>query len=164
MPAPLTPKEALGRLADMCARSERCESELRRKLAGWGIAPSDADKIMAWLAAKRFVDDARFARAYAADKLRISRWGPRKIRQGLCAKRVAPEAVAAAMAAIDPEECRQALRGILEAKARQGGDLLATYEGRTRLYRFASQRGFDLPMIAAAIKELLSRSAAEPYV
>lgn len=158
MAKPVTPKDALLRLADLCVSAERCESELRKKLDQWGISPADSRKILDYLREHRYLDEERFAAAYVRDKLNFSRWGPRKIRQGLYLKRINADIIADAIGNVPAAEYESALMHILEGKVKTNQSLIETYEGRTKLYRFAVQRGFDLPMITAAIKALMGRT------
>ena len=41
---PITPDNALRRLEDLCARSEQCSGEARKKLYNWGISAKDAER------------------------------------------------------------------------------------------------------------------------
>lgn len=147
----LSAREALIRLQDLCARSEQCSPDLRKKLSGWTITSADADRIMESLVKHRFVDDARFARAYTADKLRFSGWGRYKIMRGLMTKRLGREIIETALATIDMEEYTSVARRVLIVKARaiKEGN---TYEGRTKLFRFGASRGFETELIARLIR------------
>ena len=87
----LTPAEALARAAALCDKCEQCSPDIIRKLAAWGISASDSAKIIERLRQTRYLDDMRFARAYAHDKMAYSGWGRNKILQGLWAKRLGRE-------------------------------------------------------------------------
>lgn len=161
MAKPTTAAQALERLEELCARAEHCQSEMRDKLRTWGIPSSDAEKVMESLKRHKFVDDARYARAYVHDKFAYSKWGRRKIAQGLMAKRIDREVISEALAEIDADDYSEALIGLLRSKLRVDSTLLDSYEGRTRLYRFALQRGFESPVISAALKSPALRSVAD---
>lgn len=152
MAKPTTAAQALARLEELCARAEHCQSEMRDKLRTWGIPSGDAEKVMTSLRQHKFVDDARYARAYVHDKFAYQKWGRRKIAQGLMAKRISREEVAEALAEIDSDEYFEALTALLKAKLRVDPSLLDTYEGRARLYRFALQRGYESQVISNAMK------------
>lgn len=135
----------------LCAASEQCTPELRAKLAKWEINATDADRIMRRLVKERFVDDRRFARAYALDKMRFSGWGRYKIMSGMIAKRLPREVISHGIEAIDPGEYARKAEAVMRAKARgiREGN---TYEGRTRLFRFAASRGFETDLAARIIR------------
>ena len=73
--------EARGKMETFCSYQERCPWELRRKLFEKGIQGEAIETILGELAASGFVDEERFARAYARGKFRIKRWGRNRIRQ-----------------------------------------------------------------------------------
>lgn len=153
---PPTPDKAYERLADACARAEYCTHELREKMRRMGLAAADADAVLRRLRDGRYVDDARFARAFVRQKAEFARWGRRKIAYALALKRIDRAIIADALAGIDDEQYASTLHTLLAAKARSNGpDALATYEGRTRLFRFAAARGFESDAIAAAIRKLM---------
>lgn len=143
----LSADNALMRLENLCSRSEHCEWELREKLRVWGIGENDAARILESLESARYYDDARFAAAFARDKLVYNRWGRRKIAMGLKAKRIRNDIVDDALESIDSEEYLAILEGFMRAKARtvKEGD---TYEGRARLYKAALSRGFESQLIS----------------
>lgn len=153
---PPTPDKAYERLADACARAEYCTHELREKMRRMGLAATDAEAVLRRLREGRYVDDARFARAFVRQKAEYARWGRRKIAYALALKRIDRATIADALADIDDEKYASTLHTLLAAKARANGpDALTTYDGRTRLFRFAASRGFESDAIAAAIRKLM---------
>lgn len=150
----LTPDEALSRAAGLCAKCEQCTPDLRKKLAAWGIFPGDADKIIRKLEEMRFVDDTRFARAYAHDKLAYSGWGRNKLIQGLWAKRLDRNYIDASMDDIDEEEYEAVCRRVILSKIRLSKDGLSTYESKMKILRYAVQRGFETRLAGRIINEI----------
>lgn len=147
----ITPENALMRLENLCARSEHCEYELKEKLRTWGVGSDDSEKILTTLAKARFYDDNRFAEAFVRDKLLYNRWGRRKIVMALRAKRIDSHVIETALDTIDEDEYHSILKALLKAKARnlKEGN---SYEGRTKLYRFALARGFESGLIAPLLR------------
>ncbi|MDE6269815.1 MAG: RecX family transcriptional regulator, partial [Muribaculaceae bacterium] len=153
----VTPEQAYERLADACSRAEYCTHELRQKLLRMGVGADDAARVLGRLSRERYVDDGRYARAFVRLKAGYGRWGRRKIAYALAMKRIDRRIVSEAMDEIDPEAYAEALKGLLKAKLRSGGqELLTSYEGRTRLFRYAAGRGYEADAIAAAIKTLMA--------
>lgn len=153
-----TPDEAYSRMADACSRAEYCASELRERMRRHGVGSADADAILRRLTDARFVDDSRYARAFVRQKA-AARWGRRKIAAALAAKRIDRGVAAEAMEQISPADYAAGLLALLQVKARAlGPDTAATYEGRTRLFRFAASRGFEIEAITAAVRRLKEQS------
>lgn len=146
------PQDALMRLESLCARSEQCVADLRQKLYRWGLASNDINIIIDRLIESRFVDDARFSVAYCRDKYRFNKWGRMKIIYGLRMKQLSDNDIQEALKAIDEDEYELILVDLIKAKAKTIVDV-DTYEGRTRLYRFAISRGYESQLVAKVIKD-----------
>ncbi len=157
---PLTAEEALSRAAGLCARCEQCTPDLLKKMAAWGLSGNDAQKVITQLERMNFVDDSRFARAYAHDKLAYSGWGRNKIIQGLWAKRLSRDDIDQSMDEIDEEEYASVAERVIRAKIRLSKDGIATYESKLKILKFAMQRGFE-PRLASSIINRIAHEQAE---
>jgi len=152
----ITPEAARIRMADLCARSEQCEADIRQKLYRLGLASGEVQKIIETLTREKFIDNARFARSFSRDKCRFSLWGRNKIRLALAAKRISPQDIAQGIDAIGEDDYLDALRRVTAAKAR-GFDFAGPdgRENRIKLFRHILSRGFESDLAMKAIKELL---------
>lgn len=157
----ITPQEAQAKLEALCVRAEHSTGELYDRLRRWGVGGTDAQKIMTALKAHRFVDDHRFARAYTTDKVKFARWGKRKIYQGLMMKKVPTEIIKEALAEIDNELYTAALEKLLRAKMASDMQLSETYEGRSRLFRFAASRGYEPQLCATILRSIIEETKDE---
>lgn len=151
----LTPAEALARAAALCDKCEQCSPDIIRKLAAWGISASDSAKIIERLRQTRYLDDMRFARAYAHDKMAYSGWGRNKILQGLWAKRLGREYIEASCDELDEEEYNDIARRVIRSKVRSLPEGLSTYENRMKVMRFGVQRGFEARLVSQIINRLV---------
>lgn len=146
-------KEAmLVRMADLCARSEQCAFDIRRKIAAKGLSSPDCEEILAELQRRGFIDERRFARSFARDKVKFSGWGRLKIRMSLVAKRIDRDIIEEALSEIEPKEYSSALIRAARAKAR---DLdLGNREDRARLYRHLVSKGFEPTLITRLVNKI----------
>ena len=103
-------KKVLERLQRQCARMEYCVSDIRRKAlkALEGDAEA-AGRVVALLVEDRFVDDRRFAAAFAREKSALQGWGAVKIRFQLRGKGVSDEIITEALQEIDPAKAASKL-------------------------------------------------------
>ena len=147
----LSSDEALVKLETLCMRSEQSQADCLEKMRRWGVDINEARKVMNSLVERRFVDDERFARAYTADKIRFNRWGRRKVKMMLSAKRISPEIISSAMSVVDEEEYEQLLVDLLRSKVISAG-IECSFEGRTKLFRFGATRGFETELVSRIIK------------
>lgn len=145
---------ALSRAAALCAKCEQCSPDIENKLLDWGLSEKDTREIIDILKQKRFIDDKRFAKAYAHDKLCFSGWGKRKIEQGLWMKRLAREVIEVAFDEIDEDEYRNVAEKVIRSKLSSIKGGIESYEGRVKLVRFAAQRGFDFDIINMIVNKL----------
>ncbi|MDE5954123.1 MAG: RecX family transcriptional regulator [Duncaniella sp.] len=157
--APLTFENALSRAADLCARCEQCSPDILKKLDSWGINASDSAKIIRRLEDLKFLDNLRFAKAYAHDKLHFSGWGRRKIRQGLWAKRLPTDIIDHAFDDIDEEddEYRAIALRVMKAKIRQLKEWPLSRESKLKVVKFAMTRGFEYPLIVDIFRTEIAR-------
>jgi transcriptional/translational regulatory protein YebC/TACO1 len=65
---------------------ERTESELRTWLTDRGVEEAEIEPVIALLAEAGAIDDASFARRYAADKQLLAGWGPDRITKALAGR------------------------------------------------------------------------------
>jgi len=154
---PLTFDEALSRAAGLCAKCEQCTYDLRRKMASWGLGASDIDRAIRRLEEMDFVDDARYARAYAHDKLVFSGWGRNKIIQGLWAKRISRDDMQQSLDNIDVEEYKFVAERVIRAKIRALKESITTYEAKLKVLKFAVQRGFEARLASGIINGIAGK-------
>ena len=148
----LSEEEARLRLTALCAQGEHCSYEMEEKMRKWGISEEAQARIMAHLINERYIDDERYCRAYIRDKIHYSKWGRRKIEQGLYLKRIDRSLSSAALDEVDDEEYLQVLRPMLKAKWRTikaGSD----YERSGKLIKYALSRGFTFDIIRQCIDD-----------
>ena len=150
---PLTPESAYARLEVLCNRAEHSTGELRDRLRRWGLTPGDANSVIERLASRRLVDDSRFARMFVREKIEYCGWGRRKIAMALRAKGVDADTTAKTLDDIDTEIYDSRLAEIVGRKLRSLPDP-ASYESRTKAFRFAVGRGFEPDRVIKAIQTL----------
>ena len=133
------------RAAAYCAAAERCKQDVCSKLARASATQEQIDAVLQYLTQHHFLDEARYACAFAHDKLRFAGWGRVKIRYALRMKNVSDAAISEALASIDEEDYQSRLKSILQAKKRAlSGD---DYTVRNKLMRFAASRGFEMDAV-----------------
>ena len=151
-------KQVFDALAAQCAKREYCSADIRRKaLERLAYDAAAADEIVGALACEGYVDDRRYAAAYAREKSALSGWGPVKIRSTLLARGVAREAVREALEEIDPERAAAKLGKVLETKWRS---LAEDPQGRLKLIRYALSRGYDYETVRPLV-ERITRPAGD---
>ena len=150
MKKPLAPGEALNKAAAYCTLCERCISEVSTKLTTWGVPFGEQEKIIARLIEEKFIDEARYCRAFVNDKVRFNRWGRIKITASLREKHIPQENIREELENIDEDIYLQALKETVDIKRRElkGKDDFATQQ---KILRHAASRGYEPSLIITAI-------------
>ena len=81
-------KAAYVKAEHYCAYQERSQQEVRDKLYEWGLWPDAVENIISELISNNFLNEERFAKAYAQGKFNQKGWGRIKIKQALKLKKV----------------------------------------------------------------------------
>lgn len=142
--------ELYNKAAAYCSVAERCKQDVMEKLAAWDPENTDGiEEIVQKLEAEGFLNEERYARAFAGDKLRFQGWGRMKIRAALQAKKVPATAIAAALNELDEATYREKLRQLRERKLRELRGEKDAFVKRQKVSRFLLGRGFTLDEIVA---------------
>lgn len=142
---------AFRKAADYCAAQEHSVSEVRLKLHAWGIDGNLAGKIIDQLLEEGFIDELRYAKAFARGKFRNLEWGKIKIRAELKYKKISAEHISSALDEIDPEEYSGCLKELLDKKLHSLG--VISRENKFKAMRFALSKGFEPELINALLRD-----------
>ena len=147
----------LNRLAALCSRSEKCEYDAMEYMLSHGASEDDAALAVEYLTANHFIDNARYANAFAADKFRFAKWGAGKIAAALRQKRIPGAIISAALdEAIDPQYEKQTVRDEMAKKLRGLNADEPKQKLWQKLMRFGVARGYSADICKEAINSLLA--------
>ena len=147
----------LNRLQKLCSKAEYCEADIYRKALKDLEGDADAArKVLEALISEKYVDNARYASAFAREKAAIQGWGPVKIRFQLKAKGVEEGTIRAALEEIDQGKQADKLNKLLQAKARS---LAGDPQFRLKLLRFGLTRGYDYDAVEAEVSKIIATFA-----
>lgn len=147
-------EKVLPYLQNLCARREYCCSDIRKKaLAAFEGDAAEAEKAVASLVSDRFVDDSRYAAAFAREKASLTGWGEAKIRYALMMKGISKENIAAGLEEIDANAASSRLEKVVATKCRslQGDPYI-----KFKLIKFALSRGYSYDEVSSAVEKVLS--------
>ena len=149
--------KVLDRLQAQCVKREYCRSDIFRKaLTAFEGDRDSAGRLVESLVADRFVDDSRYAAAFAREKARLSGWGPAKISFALRGKGISKSIISDALKEIDPEEADRRMVSVLETKYKT---LKGDPQEKFKLLRFGLTRGYDYDKIAPVVDEILKKNS-----
>jgi len=148
------PQLGLEKAMSWCAYQERCQQEVRDKLYDWGLWPEAVENIISELITQNFVNEERFAKAFAGGKFRIKKWGRVKIKGELRKRKISDYCIRKGMLEIPDEDYLLTLKKVLEgyaAKLKEKHPLRRRY----RLITYAQSRGFEQELIRDVLRQIM---------
>lgn len=149
----LTPDQAFQKIKQYCAYQERCHREVTEKLYGYGLYKKDVEIILTNLIEENFLNEERFAIAFAGGKFRMKQWGRVKIKYDLKQKGVSNFCITLALKEIDEDTYLKTLQSVATKKWESlKGEQYLNRRAKTTAHLL--QKGFEQNLIAAAIEEI----------
>jgi regulatory protein len=102
-PVELTFAQILQKLEAFCAYQERCHTEVTAKLKSIGASLDESERVIVHLINNDFLNEERFARAFARGKHRIKHYGRNRIINELKARNISSRIIALSLEEI-PEQ------------------------------------------------------------
>lgn len=147
------PLKVADRMRALCSRREYCRKDILKKvMTALDGDAAKAEEVVGKLVEERYVDDRRYAAAFARDKASIAGWGAAKIRYMLAAKGVDREIIASALEEVDVSRADARLEKLMENKARSLKD---EPQRRMKLLRFGVGRGYGYEEVSSMIDRIL---------
>lgn len=145
--------EAAGRkIRQYCAYQERSHREVRDKLYSYGLYPPQVETLVSELIEEQFLNEERYAVAFAGGKHRMRQWGKVKIARELKAKGVSAYCIKKALRSLDETQYAATLQKLAEKK-------WATLSGhqairQQKVIRYLLQKGYEYEFLGPVVKNL----------
>lgn len=147
------PQKVADRMRALCSRREYCRKDVMKKvMTALDGDVAKAEEVVAKLVEERYVDDLRYATAFARDKASITGWGEAKIRYMLSSKGIDRELIAQALDEVDDKRAETRLEKLMENKVRSLKD---DPQRRLKLLRFGLGRGYTYDQVTEMIDKML---------
>lgn len=146
--------QALHRAAQLCSKGEQCPSDIYAKAQEWGLSEAESARLVAYLTQEKYLDEARFVHAFIHDKFTYQHWGRVKMAYMLRMKGIADSLIENTFDdVISAEDYLEACSDVVRAKLRGLAQPLSPAD-RAKVFRFASQRGFEASVVSKALSRL----------
>ena len=149
----LTPLEAKAKIEGYCAYQERSHHEVKTKLYSYGLHSGEVDQLLTNLIVDGFLNEERYAKAFAGGKFRMKKWGRIKIVHALEAQGLSKNCIRIGLKEIDPDDYDKTLRQLLERKGEET-ETENIFEKRDKLSKYAIQKGYEPDLVWSVLKEL----------
>ena len=149
-------EKVLDRMRNLCSRREYCRADIMKKaMSALDGDREKAEKVIEILVAEKYIDELRYASAFARDKSSISGWGETKIRYMLSSKGVPREVIDKALKEIDESKAMTRLEKLMENKYRSLKD---DPQCRLKMLRFGLGRGYGYDEVSEVLENLIKNS------
>ncbi len=148
-----SPQQAKEKIRHYCSYQERSHQEVRNKLFGYGLYRNEVEEIISNLITDGFLNEERFAKAFAGGKFRMKKWGRVKITHALEAKGVSKNCIQIGLKEIEETLYAEVLKKLLKTKSSQiQEDNL--YSSRDKLSKYAIQKGYEPELVWKTLRDL----------
>ena len=137
-----------------CAYQERCHAEVREKLFSFHLKGREVETMIAKLIEENYLNEQRFATAFARGKFRIKHWGKQKIRVALKQKRVSEYCIRKALDAIDNSAYSEVFTTVAEKKLQLLKSEKNIFIKKRKLRDHLLQKGYESALIGEWLKNI----------
>jgi len=146
-------KAAKIKAGNYCAYQERTQQEVRDKLYSLGLHMDEVEEVLTELIIEKFVDEERYAKAYASGKFRLNKWGRIKISYALKQKKLSEYCINQALKEIDQIEYEDQVLRLIEKKS----ELIDTddYMAKNKIVKYLGGRGYEIELVWKILENYL---------
>ncbi len=149
-----TVDEATKAMEHYCAYQERCHKEVEQKLYDLNMIPEAQEFIILHLLQHNFLNEERFAKAFARGKFSIKKWGRIKIVSELKFKNISSYNIKSALSEIDEEDYLNTLQKIAEKKIQLIKEP-NSFTKKNKLSTFLISKGFETELVYKMVNNLI---------
>ena len=153
-PTTYTVDEAQKAMEIFCAYQERCHYEVRKKLREMRMIPQAIDHILTQLIESNYLNEERFAKAFARGKFRIKHWGKNRIVRELKFREISKYNIESALKEIPQQDYLDAL----DAMAKKKMDSIlerSVLKKKKKLVDYLLYRGWEPHLVYDKVNELM---------
>lgn len=143
----LTAEQALQKLKHYCAYAERCHYDVINKLYELGVWKKEHDEIIATLIEDGYLNEERFAKAFAGGHFRTKQWGRKKIITALKQKGISPYCIKKGMSEIDETDYEQTLQKLFKSKWNSLTQEKNRFTKMKKVSDFLIQKGYETQLV-----------------
>jgi regulatory protein len=143
----------LQKIRHFCGYQERCIREVEQKLKDLAVQRKKIPGIINQLQKEGYLNEERFAKAFAGGKFRLNKWGHYKIEYEMKIRGIPELMIQEGMAEIDEAEYLQTLKEMMihkfnEIKSDENVNI------REKIINFAFGKGYEMEYILGFLKEM----------
>src|SRR5690554_8074725 len=141
-------------MENYCVYQERCHKEVEEKIIEMRLIPEAREKIILHLIENNFLNETRFALAFARGKFRIKKWGKQRIRRELKFRNISAYNIKAALEQISFDEYEATLNELAAQRLLQIHER-NKYKKRKKLADYLLYRGWESDLVYEKVTALI---------
>lgn len=141
------------KIRNFCSYQERYTLEVEDKLKDWAVQKKKIPPIINQLKKENYLNDERFATAFAGGKFRNNKWGRMKIEFEMSIKGIPDDLIRHALDSIDEKEYQETLQNLILSKKKEiiPSKVLNV---REKILNFVSAKGYEISLIIDMMDKL----------
>lgn len=149
----LTPEQAFQKAKHYCAYQERSHKEVKDKLYSFGLWKNEVENLLTKLIEEDYLNEERFARAFAGGKFRMKQWGKMKIVYELKQRQVSEYNIRKSMKEITDQDYVETFDRLLEKKTLELKGEKNHFTKKKKLLDYLMQKGYERDLIMMRLNE-----------
>ncbi len=149
-----TVDEATKRMERYCAYQERCHKEVHQKLYEMRMIPVAVDEIIDYLLRHNFLNETRFAQAFARGKFRVKKWGRNRIVNELKLRQISKFNIKIALKEIPDLEYYKTFEDLAKKRMQQLASEKNLQKKRKKLADYLFYRGWESELVYGKVGEI----------
>lgn len=147
-------EKATQKIKYYCAYQERSHKEVREKLYSFGLYKNEVEQLVADMVESDYLNEERFATAFAGGKFRMKGWGKMKIKAELKNRGVSEYCIKIGLARIDTVSYAASLEKLFNTRLQALKTEKNIFIKKRKVQQFLLQRGFEPALINAWINKI----------
>jgi len=149
-----TVDEARAKLENYCAYQERCHKEVEQKLRDMRMIPEAVELIIQHLLQHNFLNETRFAQAFARGKFKTKKWGKQRIIRELKFRYISAYNIKKALQEIPETEYYKTFHELAEKRMKQLDSETNLQKKRKKLADYLFYRGWESNLVYEKVREI----------
>lgn len=147
-------EKALEKIIKYCAYQERSHVEVKEKLFSYGLYKEQVEELISQLIAENYLNEERYAIAFAGGKFRMKYWGRIKIKYELKQHQVSEYCIKKALSQIDEDQYLERLKKLFADKTTSLKQEKNNFVKKRKIMAYLQQKGYESSLINELLKEL----------
>lgn len=149
----LSVSQLIHKLEQYCAYQERCHADVHTKLRSLTNDSSEIDDVIVHLIEHNYLNEERFARAFARGKNRIKHWGKSRIVAELKQRKISATIIKLALTELDEDEYDASFLAIAEKKWESLNEP-NIMKKRKKFCDYLLRKGFESAQVYVVMREI----------